>query len=135
MTQGIDMSKSSWENPDGFTPRERPERAPAPEPVCEAAGPDGWVCDLKPNHRGDVHRADGGPDWPRTGVTPAGDLEPRVSGTWNPMDGVVPESSRAWDDAQRFAEVRAIAVKALESQAPAAWAVALTKIEEMTHGY
>lgn len=130
MTQGIDMSQSSWENPEGHQPRERTERAPAPEPACEAAGPDGWVCDLKPNHRGDVHRADGGPDWPRTAVTHA----------WTPED----EPARvvaldALEGKNHYAsilvDVHNVTQAALESQAPAAWAVALTQIEEMTRGY
>lgn len=128
MTQGIDMSKSSWENPDGWTPRERTERAPAPEPVCEAAGPDGWVCDLKPNHRGDVHRADGGPDWPRAAAAHyAAGLEPYV------VNETPQDVEGTWDEV--IGQVRAVAGKALESQAPAAWAVALSKIEELTRGY
>lgn len=131
MTQGIDMSKSSWENPEGWQPRERTERAPAPEPVCENPGPDGWVCDLKPNHRGE-HEADMGDKkirWPRelapwpvpapVSARAANETPRDVEGTWDEVIG----------------QVRAVAGKALESQAPAAWAVALSKIEELTRGY
>jgi hypothetical protein len=149
MTNGIDMSRSSWENPDGWTPRERTERAPAPEPVCEATGPDGWVCDLKPNHRSEEHEADAGDRkvrWPRRMITSQGTYAPapepravnetpRVSGTWNPLDGEVPESSRAWDEAQNLAQIHAIASAALGSQAPADLAIALFKIQEMTRDY
>jgi len=130
MTNGIDMSKSSWENPEGHQPRERTERAPAPEPVCEAAGPDGWVCDLKPNHRGDVHRADGGPDWPRGGIVIDSRYAPDVPATRNEAPWDV---EGTWDEV--IGQVRRVAGKALGSQAPAAWAVALSKIEEMTRGY
>lgn len=130
MTQGIDMSQSSWENPEGWQPRERTERAPAPEPVCEAAGPDGWVCDLKPNHRSDEHEADMGDKkirWPRKMLTSQGTFKPA------PEPVIVNEISRTWDEV--IGQVRAVAGKALESQTPAAWAVALSKIEEMTRGY
>lgn len=130
MTQGIDMSQSSWENPEGHQPRERTERAPAPEPACEAPGPDGWVCDLKPNHRGDVHKAEAGPEWPRTAVTHAWtpEDEPARMTALNALEGKGYLESL-------LIEAHAIAVNALESQAPAAWAVALSKIEEMTRDY
>jgi hypothetical protein len=134
MTQGIDMSKSSWENPDGFTPRERPERAPAPEPVCEAAGPDGWVCDLKPNHRTEEHEADTGEKkirWKREAFTSAAGAKPEPATTFNRE--IPPAPGHTWDEV--IGQVRTIVTEALESQAPAVWAVALTKIEEMTHGY
>lgn len=119
----IDMSKSGWENPEGFGPRERTEQAPPEVKVCEVVGPDGWVCDLPPNHGGDMHVADGGPSWPRTGARP----EPAPSSQdW----AQIPP---AWDEVT--SQVREISLKALAAQSPAAWAVALSKIEELTRVY
>jgi hypothetical protein len=130
MTQGIDMSRSSWENPEGHQPRTRTERASAPEPACEAAGPDGWVCDLKPNHRGDVCKAEGGPEWPRMAVTytwTAEDEPARVVA----LDALEGKSHLA----SILAEIHHMILGALDDHRPAAWATALNVIEEMTRDY
>lgn len=130
----IDMSKSGWDNPEGFIPRER-DVAPPPEPACEAQGPDGWVCDLKPGHKGTDHKADGGPSWPRRaseGVAVIlGEGGPEVvtdGADWTP-----------WKDATAakgvLKDIHTIAQYALDDPSPANWAVTLSKIVEMTRGY
>lgn len=130
MSNGIDLSKSGWENPDGFQPRERPEQAPPPDPVCEAAGPDGWACDLPPNHRGNLHKADDGGKgvtWPRDGeFTPA--PEPVTVNETQPM-------TEDRDDWSKLSAIHEIAETASASDRPAQWAVALDKIMAMTRDY
>jgi hypothetical protein len=140
MTQGIDMGRSSWENPEGWTPRERTERAAPPEPVCEAAGPDGWVCDLKPNHRSEEHEADMGEKkirWPRKMLTPQGTYAPA------PEPVIVNEAPRAETTDQPLAivlksllvDIHNVAQVAMEDPRASTWAVALFQIEEMTRDY
>lgn len=151
MTQrdGIDLSKSTWENPDGFTPAPRPAVA-APElpKTCDAPGPDGWLCDLQPGH-GPDHRADNGQPG---GVTWYGEMaettaigqkqqtfipayrEPqnvtyREGGmTFNPE----PESTTAL--LLLKGRVFDVAQDALKAESPAAWVRALDKISEMCRG-
>ena len=121
----IDMKKSGWENPEGFTPRER-DQAPPPVEACEAPGPDGWVCDLPPRHGGDVHRADGGPTWSavlRSGGVVTGPVP--IVGEYGPE--VVLTAA--------LQSVREVATTASQSDRPAHWAVALDKILELTRGY
>jgi hypothetical protein len=134
----VDMSRSGWDNPEGFTPRQR-DQAPPPEPACEVAGPDGWVCDLPPRHGGTDHHADGGPSWPIEGKQrpePAL-LSERWAGEPAPWPGrmgraVVPPSEA---DRTVLAKVREVAQKGQEDHYPAAWAVALAKIVRLTDGY
>jgi hypothetical protein len=124
MTQGIDMGRSGWDNPDGFTPRER-DKAPAGEiPACEAAGPDGWVCDLPPGHRGDNHKAEGGPSWP-------------TNPDQAPMRPVGQNITLPPFEADRavLRTVRLMALDAAASDKPMAWALALTEIGRLTDGY
>ena len=134
----IDMSKSGWDNPEGFTPRER-DQAPPPVEACEAPGPDGWVCDLKPGHGGDVHRADGGPTWPflRSGGMVTGPVP--VVGERGPEAILTEADWKPWEDATEaravLRSVREVATAASQSDRPAHWAVALDKILEMTRGY
>jgi hypothetical protein len=153
MTHGIDMGKSSWENPDGWTPRER-EPVPAPEPACEAKGPDGWTCDLKPNHRGNEHEADTGEGkvrWPRE--LAGGGILKEPATTFNreiheqpwpdPLADVpLNEAGKimlqirttATEAGKIMLQIRTTATEALVAQAPAAWAVALAEIERLTRG-
>jgi hypothetical protein len=122
----IDMNRSGWDNPDGFKPRER-EQAPPPAPACEVEGPDGWVCDLPPGHGGPDHKADGGPSW----VIDSIDGKPApapLSEKWE----VMPPSEA---DHAILAKVREVAQKGREDHYPAAWAVALADIMELTDGY
>ena len=133
----IDMSKSGWDNPEGFTPRER-DQAPPPVEACEAPGPDGWVCDLKPGHGGDVHRADGGPTWPRQKYSGGGGRGPEPARAED--EAVLTEADwKPWKDATEaravLRSVREVATTASQSDRPAHWAVALDKILEMTRGY
>jgi hypothetical protein len=123
MTQGIDMDRSGWDNPDGFKPQER-ETVPVVEiSACENAGPDGWVCDLPPGHRGDVHRAELGPTWPTKWALTS---EPATL-TLDNRDG--------GPDRSVLAEIRHLALGAMDSDKSSAWAVALASIVEMTRGY
>lgn len=111
---GIDLSKSSWDNPDGFVRAPRPVTPVTSVAACEAAGPDGWVCDLKPNHPGTLHRAEGGPSWEMAEVTTLAEAEPRFI------------TGRTLDP--RLAEIHALAVDGLRAESPAAWILALDKI-------
>lgn len=132
MTQpgdGIDMRRSSWQNPEGFQPTPRVIlKAPDPDPVCGHVGPDGWVCDLKPDHRpANAHKADDG--------TPAGvrwvqemvdvsrieDSQPVL------IPGRVTSVPRG-----TLEDIAAIARGALESPSPADWVLALDKIISLT---
>jgi hypothetical protein len=138
MTQGIDMGKSGWENPEGWTPRER-EPVPPPEPVCEAKGLDGWTCDLAPNHPGNEHEADAGDRkvrWPRELAAGGIVREPATTFNreiheqpWTPLADVpLNEAGKV------MLRIRTVATEALGAQAPAAWAVALAEIERLTRG-
>jgi len=120
----IDMDRSGWDNPDGFQPQKR-ETVPVVEvSACEDAGPDGWVCDLPPGHRGDIHRAELGPTWPREGrpVTVQG-LEPPVTMPASEADRTV------------LRAVRRVAQEACLSEKPITWAAAVAEIERLTDGY
>jgi len=121
----VDMSRSGWENPDGFTPRQR-DQAPPPEPACEAAGPDGWVCDLPPRHGGTDHHADGGPSWP---------IEGKQRSEPSPLSGKRAPVPDTWDEADLLAKVRKVALLGQEDHYPAVWAVALAEIVRLTDGY
>jgi hypothetical protein len=119
----IDMDRSGWDNPDGFQPQKR-ETVPVVEvSACEDAGPDGWVCDLLPGHRGDIHRAELGPTWPVEGKG----LEPQTMLTLDNRDG--------GPDRAVLAMVREVARASLAEGHPAKWAIALDRIMELTCGY
>jgi hypothetical protein len=123
---GIDLARSSWDNPEGFTPRERDHGKVVVVKVCEAPGPGGWVCDLPPNHvPQDQHRAD---DGTQDGVRWTGPMaDTRTLADREPV--LIPayaDPTPARPDA--LAQITTVAAKALESSAPAAWAVALDKI-------
>jgi hypothetical protein len=116
----IDMDRSGWDNPDGFQPQKR-ETVPVVEvSACEDAGPDGWVCDLPPGHRGDIHRAELGPTWP-------------VKGKWlTPEPATLPPSEA---DRTVLRAVRKVAQDACISERPITWAAAVAEIERLTDGY
>lgn len=130
MNDGIDMAHSTWTNPENFQPKTaRPASGPVEKvEACEFPGPDGWACDLKPGHAGDEHWADtgepGGIRWRRPMVD-ASTLDGRSHASPGQVEVI---------DQDRIARIREVARKALSSQAPAAWAVALNKIEEMCNG-
>jgi hypothetical protein len=124
MTQGIDMDHSGWDNPLGFKPRER-DQAPPPVAACEAAGPDGWVCDLPPHHRGDNHKADGGPSWPVGGHPAPVRFDDAENVTMPPSEA----------DRDVLAKVRRVAQEASISDRAIIWAAALAEIEKLTDGY
>lgn len=147
MTQGIDMDRSGWENPEGF------ERAPRPRVdvpvvrVCEAPGPDGWTCDLKPNHQPtDQHYADDGGRgvrWtgPMADVSRIQDeapvLIPAYAHPGPPKPATLPDGLIVPDAPDRFgklAQVESVATQALDTPSPAAWAVALDKIVGICRG-
>lgn len=125
---GIDLTRSTWTNPEGFKQAPRPSTPAPPFPaVCGHLGPEGWECELPPGHRpADHHRADDGTPqgvrWTQryAEVTTLADAEPQY----------VP-SIVSLDRGDRLEHVAAIAGKALDSQSPAAWAVALDKILEI----
>lgn len=112
-SDGIDLSKSSWDNPEGFVRAPRPVTPVTVVQACEAAGPDGWVCDLRPDHGG-PHRAEGGPSWEMAEVTTLAEAEPRFI------------TGRTLDP--RLAEIHDLAVAGLRAELPAAWILALDKI-------
>jgi hypothetical protein len=125
MTQGIDMGRSGWDNPDGFKPQER-ETVPMVEvSACEAAGPDGWVCDLPPGHRGEIHRAELGPTWPK------------INPDYHPLEPVEPPVTLPPSEADRtaLAKVRRVTLEASDSDRAIVWAAALAEIERLTRGY
>jgi hypothetical protein len=141
MTQpGIDMAHSGWGNPDHHpAPAPRPvAEVPPADDVCEMAGPGGWACENKPGHRGE-HWADTGARktyWTTDMVetTTVADLA-RGEQTFIPGRSHVVDPEREpgipGDVAEMLHEVAVIATKALASQSPAAWAVALDKILEV----
>lgn len=148
MTNGIDLSQSGWENPEGWKPRERTEQAQPIPPACDAEGPDGWICDLKPNHGGTVHRADGGPEWPRdarfaSAPEPvAANERSRMAMDVTPYPGegraIIDDSATALtplDEWAIVAAIREVAREAIADPMPAQWAMALGKIVEMTRGH
>lgn len=121
---GIDLSQSGWENPEGFKPRERDNTpAPAVAPVCGAKSPDGWECELPPGPH-NVHKADdgsnGGLMWATDQVS---NQEPR-----DRIMSVLRDQGYAVD----HQAIHAIATDALRAETPAAWVRALDKIREMT---
>lgn len=132
MTQpgdGIDMRRSSWENPEGFQSTPRVVlKAPDPDPVCGHVGPDGWTCDLKPGHRpASAHKADDG--------TPAG-----VRWTQEMVDVSQVQDSRPVLIPGRVTavprgtleDIATVAREALDSPSPSAWVLALDQIIGMT---
>jgi len=132
--QGIDLSRSGWENPEGFKPRQR-DNVPVPEvpEVCGDVGPNGWVCEMPPGHDRYQHWADNGTNegvtWERekVEVTSHGAM---VRGEQEFIPGRIMTTAMMNPNVD-LDEIRSIAEKALQSQAPAVWAVALAKIQEM----
>jgi hypothetical protein len=138
--RGIDLSQSGWENPEGWADRQnrsRPDAPPAVVAACEAPGPDGWACDLPPNH-GDQHRADDGSGqgirW--TGamvdVRTVGDPEPVLIPAY-----VKPEPAASTIEHMAVGVldvIETIAAEAIAHQSPAAWAIALGKILQVAKG-
>jgi hypothetical protein len=130
--QGIDLARSAWENPEGFKPRERDHGAVKVVKVCEAPGPDGWVCDLSPGH-GPDHKADDGGQgvrWsgPMADVSQIQDPEPVLIPAYDPAR--LPSLTEAVS--APLVEIHALAEAAMSNPSPAAWAVALDKILELT---
>lgn len=135
MTQdGIDLKRSGWENPDGFVPRPR-DAGPAvrmDDTICGDQHPDGWVCELTPGHQPpEVHVADngapGGVRWTRSlhDVTAIQDGPPGTT----LIQGHVTETIGTPMD-----RIRSIAARALESQLPSNWAIALSEIAKVAGG-
>lgn len=130
MSNGIDMNKSGWTNPEGFQRAPRPAVHVDEVKACEAPGPDGWVCDLPPGHAGDEHWADDaspkGFRW-RTEMHDVSTLtdppdQPRL------IPGrIVPEVGVSLK-----VRIRELAQSALDNPAPASWAVALSEIIDLT---
>lgn len=130
MTQpgdGIDLSRSMWQNPEGFAKTPRPYTPPVPSvEVCGDVGPEGWTCDLKPDHTPrEEHWAEtgesGGLRWKRAVHDAATLFDP--PGQSGVLQGRITEVTRT-----RLDEARAIATSALESDRPAHWAIALERI-------
>lgn len=131
MTQpdGIDLTRSGWNNPENLqTDRSyRTHTHVKPLNWCENHGPGGWVCDLPAGHQGDLHSADVGEDDPlrwrqnyadvSTIDTPP-DKPVFIPSTIEPLPGTLLDVGVIGD----------IAEKALSSERPSAWAVALDEI-------
>jgi hypothetical protein len=138
MTQpGIDLGRSGWTNPEGFQPAPR-SSAPAPViEVCGAIGPEGWTCDLKPNHLADEHWADTGEApglrWRETTVevTTFGDAKPAMLP--GPVEVVVHRAEEL-SMADTLGKVQVIAERAIESPNPGQWYVALQDVLEAVRG-
>lgn len=130
MTQGIDMAGSGWTNPEGWQAPERPHVAPPPlEPTCPATSEDGWTCDRPPGHSpADRHYADNG--------EPGGVRWVQALADASTMDGqvIMVAGVRRPDTMGVLDEIDALAGQALAGQAPAAWAIALSKIQELCRG-
>lgn len=160
MTQpgdGIDLSKSGWTNPEGFTRDPRPSTPTPPAPrVCGDIGPDGWECDYPPNHkpRG-KHWADngepGGIVWERSihdastmaDLALPEDQRPFVQGgivATRPgielMEGEPVLHARRMENlsaTDRFT-ISTLVERGLASTNPGQWYAALDKIQEVLHG-
>lgn len=124
------MKRSGWTNPEGWKPAPRSsEPAPAVQ-ACEAAGPGGWTCDLKPGHEPAAdHWADngeaGGMRWRETKIDASvvGDAEPvYVPGPLERLATVSPEV------------IAELVSRGLNSPNPGHWYTALTEIQELLHG-
>lgn len=123
-SNGIDLSQSGWDNPDGFVKAPRPSTpAPPVRPVCEAVGPHGWVCDLPAGHPHEHKADDGSPDglrWTREMVD--------VSTLSTPPDQPVLIPGRLVTVGDVMDRIAELADEALKSESPAAWVLALDKI-------
>lgn len=130
--QGIDMSRSGWENPEGLQRAPRQNVAPPPAPdVCEAPGPDGWTCDKPPGHRPlGEHWADtgapGGLRWETAMMETTGPAEMN-RGEQSFAPGAIIEPTPAGV----LAEIRSLAESAMKAESPARWVIALDKIREV----
>lgn len=137
MTQpdGIDMRNSGWTNPEGFQRAPRPSTPVQTPAACEAPGPDGWVCDLRPGHPGDRHWADDGSaeglKW-RTEMHETTTLSERARGEQSFIPGRILDDDRTPDTP--VAKIGELAERALASERPSAWAVALNAILEVCRG-
>ena len=135
--QGIDLANSGWDNPEGYTPRER-DRGPEPVPddICGDQHPNGWACELKPGHRPVAeHWADdgnpGGIRWTRALVDTSTLADLALSPDRRPFvqGGIISQ-----DRAPFLEEIGLMARDALANPNPAAWAVALNRIVERIYG-
>lgn len=133
---GIDLTRSGWTNPDGFVPEVKPREPAPPVPkVCGDKHPDGWECELRPNHLPpERHWADNGePEgihWERSLIDVSTPLDGEGGRT---MQGEIvqhPLSLRL----TIMDEVGTTARDGLANPSPAAWAVALNKIVERIYG-
>jgi hypothetical protein len=136
-TNGIDLSGSGWDNPEGFVRAPRPSTpAPPVPPACEAVGPDGWTCDRRPHPDGEYHKADDGSPHGLRWTTEMADAsvygtpvdEPvLISGRITILDPEhVPTGNVTVGDV--LEEIALLAETALKAESPAAWVLALDKI-------
>lgn len=145
--QGIDLGRSGWANPEGFQPQRKPAIPAPPVPeVCGDQGPEGWVCDLKPGHKpAEDHWADtgeaGGLRWSRSvhDVSTFDDLS-LPDGERPKIQGGIVESHKAANEFRTYEDalidalnsISALASEGLKNPAPAAWAIALSQILEVS---
>jgi hypothetical protein len=131
---GIDLSRSTWQTPDGtaldpgaYGGQKRPPSAVPAVEACEAPGPGGWTCDLEPGH-GPNHMADDGTAagvrWfgPMAETTAIGAREPRYMPAYTQPEVIEAEII------VHPKSIAAIAEDALASGRPSDWAVALNEI-------
>ena len=133
MTQpdGIDMARSGWTNPEGFQRAPRPAVAVPQAEACEAPGPYGWVCDLRPGHGGDHRADDGSPDGLRW-VQRYAD----VSTLSDPPDEpkMIPARIEVVAPGSTLEEIAKIAQTALDEGNPSRWVLALDRILDLAKG-
>lgn len=141
MTQpdGIDLTRSGWNNPENLqTDRSYRTKAHV-EPLnlnwCENHGPDGWVCDLPAGHQGDLHSADVGKDEPLRWQQNYANVS--TLGTPPDKPVFIPSTIEPYREGGPLllGVVADMAEKALASDRPSTWAVALSEILKVTRGH
>jgi hypothetical protein len=124
---GIRLDQSGWTNPDGFQKEARPPTPTTEVKACEVQGPDGWVCDLPPQHPNpDRHWADDG--------TPQGiwwiQNYTNVQGLGESDPVMIPATTERVHGGT-IQKILALAEEALDSERAADWAAALKDIQRL----